>query len=699
VRSRSLRALASSLLLVGSLAGALAAPVAAASPSTTLDFSGSATVQQTPTYGAICDACAPDALFNNDDVGLGVRFKIAAAATWNPTATVSYQYSPSLLRQGQTLDLSDSLSGGSGPLSVTYSLSGDFGIYYNPGASTPSFPDDASIWNGGSDLQAFAFSTTGSGTCTLKLDGDGNYDCQTTDTITIVHEDIFGLAGVDISLPVTTTVAISPDGVTTVRTVSVGSGTLKGPDTLVFHGPSPSVQSDGFAIPCTAPAGNDLMYDLASTQSNPTLVATTDISLSLSVQIIITVGTTIHIATVGPSSPVTMTLTAPTTMTDLGPILANNVPPDLTNVVFPTSGDEGGPVQFDASATTSICGTAGLVYRWDFSDGGVEYGVMPQHTFQGPGSFSGQLTVSDPNGNSATRQFSISIANEAPAVTAGPDTGAAWGRPVAFNGSATDPGSYDQSTLTYSWDFGDGSPSASGGPSVYHTYAAPGSYAATFTACDQWGACASDQRTVVVRKRTVSVGYLGDTAATFDTPASLSASLVDEFGAAVNGRSVGFTVAGSPAGAAVTGSNGVGSTAYTPALAAGSYATTASFAGDGLYEPSAAGDGAGSIVIGLKATTVTYTGALSGGPNKTVTLSATLVDATANALGGRTIVFTLGVQTTSATTDASGVATTTLKLAQKNGKYPLTATWTPSGTDAADYTGSAASTTFALQSK
>ena len=51
----------------------------------------------------------------------------------------------------------------------------------------------------------------------------------------------------------------------------------------------------------------------------------------------------------------------------------------------------------------------------------------------------------------------------------------------------------------------------------------------------------------------------------------------------------------------------------------------------------------------------------------------------------------------------TGQKTTSLskspKLTQKNGKYPLTATWIPAGADAAHYTGSAASATFSLQSK
>jgi hypothetical protein len=140
----------------------------------------------------------------------------------------------------------------------------------------------------------------------------------------------------------------------------------------------------------------------------------------------------------------------------------------------------------------------------------------------------------------------------------------------------------------------------------------------------------------------------------------------------------------------------VGSTAWTPSLAAGTYATSASFGGDSLYT---AATGTGSVVIARKATTTTYTGTLTGGANKTITLSAVLVDATGTPLGGRTIAFTLGSQTASAVTSSSGVASFQLKLAQKNGTYPLTATWAPTGNDAARYVGSVASATFKLQAK
>ena len=142
---------------------------------------------------------------------------------------------------------------------------------------------------------------------------------------------------------------------------------------------------------------------------------------------------------------------------------------------------------------------------------------------------------------------------------------------------------------------------------------------------------------------------------------------------------------------------GRAATANVTELAAGTYTAGATFAGDTMYE--AAGPSTAAFTVTQKATTTTYTGALTGGPNKTIVLSATLVDASVKPLAGRTIAFVLGSQAASATSDASGVASTSLKLTQKNGTYPLTATYVPAGQDVAEYLGSAASATFKLQSK
>ena len=152
MRRRFPRLAAAMVMAASIVTSVFVSPVAASTASTTLNFSGSATVQSFGPVGVICDACAPDALFGGDNVGLGARLTLSAVAAWNPTATVDYQYSPSLLRQGQTLDLVDTLTGQSGPLSVTYHATGDYGIYFNT-----TFPADGSRRN----TTAYDISTSG----------------------------------------------------------------------------------------------------------------------------------------------------------------------------------------------------------------------------------------------------------------------------------------------------------------------------------------------------------------------------------------------------------------------------------------------------------------------------------------------------------------------------------------------------------
>ena len=120
------------------------------------------------------------------------------------------------------------------------------------------------------------------------------------------------------------------------------------------------------------------------------------------------------------------------------------------------------------------------------------------------------------------------------------------------------------------------------------------------------------------------------------------------------------------------------------------------FGGDLLYNTSGSANG---FAVAKKTTTTTYTGATTGGANKTIVLSAVLKDATGKPLAGRTIAFQLGTQTASATTNASGVASTSLKLDQKNGTYTVSATYAPSGADGSKYIGSSQGTVFKLQAK
>jgi hypothetical protein len=455
-------------------------------------------------------------------------------------------------------------------------------------------------------------------------------------------------------------------------------------DSTTLTWPDANPQLEDVTLPCGVPAGDDLLYKLDNVQWNG------EGDVNVGVKPVLVLLGLFDVELPGPP-PVTifndgdLTSNALPWQTDLGPVQAENKAP--TVAVGPITGaPEGTPISFSAVGTGpgnsfDNCDPtgSGLDFAWTFDDGAKAFGQSVNHPWSdnnGSADHSGQLVVTDPAGNKTTKNFSVPVSNAAPVVNAGPDGASAWGRTVTFAGSATDPGSADQSTLQYSWDFGDGSPSASGGATAHHAYATPNTYTATLTVTDKDGLSATDTRSVTVRTRTTSASYTGDHSGIYDTATALSASLVDEFGSAVPGRSVAFTVGGQSAGAALTNSAGTAAKSVVLAVAPGDGQVSVAFAGDALYDASGTST---PYTIGAKGTTTVYTGAVKSQPNKVVSLSATLKDATGKAMNGVTIVFKLGSQQTGAITVTNGIATTTLKLTQKNGTYPVTATFTGDG--------------------
>ena len=177
------------------------------------------------------------------------------------------------------------------------------------------------------------------------------------------------------------------------------------------------------------------------------------------------------------------------------------------------------PITFDGSAAPVFAASRRL--RWDFSDGGVAFGKNPQHTFQGSGRYSGLLTATDATGLDLHQTFSVRSPTSPRAVAAGPDTSAAWGRTVDFNGAATDPGRGRPAHP----DVRPGSsatdrPAPRAAPSTTHVYAAPGCVHRHPHRCAIAAACATPTpgsiRCASVMSR---LGSLGDTAATYDTRA------------------------------------------------------------------------------------------------------------------------------------------------------------------------------------
>ncbi|OLF06103.1 hypothetical protein BLA60_32690 [Actinophytocola xinjiangensis] len=107
----------------------------------------------------------------------------------------------------------------------------------------------------------------------------------------------------------------------------------------------------------------------------------------------------------------------------------------------PTSGSAPLAVQFSSAGSGDPDGQP-ITYRWDFGDGATSTSANPSHTYTATGTFTAQLTVTDPGGLTGVANVPITVGNTAPAVrlTAPPDGGFfEWGDEVAFTVDVTDP--------------------------------------------------------------------------------------------------------------------------------------------------------------------------------------------------------------------------------------------------------------------
>ncbi|MCC7077875.1 MAG: PKD domain-containing protein [Acidimicrobiia bacterium] len=170
--------------------------------------------------------------------------------------------------------------------------------------------------------------------------------------------------------------------------------------------------------------------------------------------------------------------------------------PEAAATASPPTGPAPLDVTLDASASNDPDGTI-TSYVWDFGDGSMGSGATVAHTYTTPEdhTFTARLTVTDDDGHVDDTTVDVDVTNTAPTakLTTDPESGTAP-LTVAFDGStSTDP----EGDLTHDWDFGDGSPHATG-PTAAHTYTATGSYTATLTVTDTAGATATATTTIGV---------------------------------------------------------------------------------------------------------------------------------------------------------------------------------------------------------
>lgn len=157
----------------------------------------------------------------------------------------------------------------------------------------------------------------------------------------------------------------------------------------------------------------------------------------------------------------------------------------------------GQPVSFSAKNSQVAEGSHLTAMAWDFGDGEMASGVDVTHTFNAPGTYRVQLTITDDKELSSTATHQITIIPSAnPTATPPPEppqppTAVIHNPPeaevsavVTFDGSESSPGNGGP-IVSYRWDFGDGVTGE--GPILSHTYAGPGNYQISLQVTDESG--------------------------------------------------------------------------------------------------------------------------------------------------------------------------------------------------------------------
>jgi len=213
--------------------------------------------------------------------------------------------------------------------------------------------------------------------------------------------------------------------------------------------------------------------------------------------------------------------------------------PTASFTYSPSSPSVGQTVTFNGTGSTAPSGRTVTGWAWNFGDGSAPAsGATTTHAYSASGSYTATLIVTDSAGQtSAAATQTVNVGNpSAPTVSfTYVPTSPVAGQTVTFNASAT--ASSGRTITSYTWDFGDGSPTGSGSAPT-HIYATGGTYNVSVVVADSGSPqlTGTSSTSLFVSDGSASITITSGTSGTAGT--NVSVSFDGTSSSAASGRSI-----------------------------------------------------------------------------------------------------------------------------------------------------------------